>query len=117
MRQENDVIRLSELLLRSFDSGLRFRASRQNVAPASARLTSGYGKSIQLHRGDSLVVHQSRDARVVILEYEVHGKILRTGVSYDNRFVSIITIENRRIVHWRDYMDSLTAWTALNIAS
>jgi ketosteroid isomerase-like protein len=78
---------------------------------------SGYCNSIQLHRGDSLVVHPARDARVVILEYEVHGKILRTGASYDNRFVSIITIENRRIVHWRDYMDSLTAWTALNNAS
>jgi ketosteroid isomerase-like protein len=78
---------------------------------------SGYGKSIQLHRGDSLVVHPARDARVVILEYEVHGKILRTGASYDNRFVSIITIENRKIMHWRDYMDSLAAWTALNNAS
>jgi ketosteroid isomerase-like protein len=78
---------------------------------------SGYGKSIQLHRGDSLVVHPTRDARVVILEYEVHGKILRTDAPYDNRFVSIITIEDRRIVHWRDYMDSLAAWTALNNAS
>ena len=50
----------------------------------------------------------------MILEYDVHGKILLSGVSYDNRLVSVITIENRKIVHWRDYMDSLTAWTALN---
>jgi ketosteroid isomerase-like protein len=78
---------------------------------------SGYGQSIQLHHGDSLVVHPARDPRVVILEYEVHGRILRTGASYDNRFISIITIENRKIVHWRDYMDSLAAWTALNNAS
>jgi ketosteroid isomerase-like protein len=78
---------------------------------------SGYGQSIQLHHGDSLDVHPARDARVAILEYKVHGKILRTGASYDNRFVSIITIENRKIVHWRDYMDSLAAWTALNNAS
>jgi ketosteroid isomerase-like protein len=38
-------------------------------------------------------------------------------MAYDNRFISVITIENRKIVHWRDYMDSLAAWTALNIAS
>jgi ketosteroid isomerase-like protein len=44
----------------------------------------------------------------------VHGKVLATGTSYDNRFVSIVTIENRKIVRWRDYMDSLAAWTALN---
>jgi ketosteroid isomerase-like protein len=77
-------------------------------------LYSGYGKTIGLSRGDALVVHPSTDGRVVILEYEVHGKILATGTPYDNRFVSVVTIENRKIVHWRDYMDSLAAWTALN---
>jgi ketosteroid isomerase-like protein len=78
---------------------------------------SGYGKTIKLHSGDALVVHHSRDSRVVILEYEVHGKILSSGAPYDNRFISVITIEKRKIIHWRDYMDSLAAWTALNSAS
>jgi ketosteroid isomerase-like protein len=77
-------------------------------------LYSGYGKNIKLDSGDALVVHPSRDGSVVIVEYEVHGRILANGKSYDNRFVSIVTIENRKIVHWRDYMDSLAAWTALN---
>ena len=77
---------------------------------------SGYGKTIKLHSGDALVVHHSQDSRVVILEYEVHGKILSNGVSYDNRLISVVTIEKRKIVHWRDYMDSLAAWTALNSA-
>jgi ketosteroid isomerase-like protein len=75
---------------------------------------SGYGKTIKLHSGDALVVHRSEDSRVVILEYEVHGRILSSGAGYDNRFISVVTIENRKIIHWRDYMDSLTAWTALN---
>lgn len=77
-------------------------------------LYSGYGRNVRLDRGDSLIVHPSDDGRVVTLEYEVHGKVLATGVAYDNRFVSIATIENRKIVRWRDYMDSLAAWTALN---
>ena len=50
----------------------------------------------------------------MILEYEVHGKVLGTGAPYDNRFVSIITVADRKIVYWRDYMDSLAAWNALN---
>jgi ketosteroid isomerase-like protein len=79
-------------------------------------LYSGYGNNIVLHRGDALVVHPSTDDRVVILEYEVHGNILATGVPYDNRFISVVTIKNRKIIHWRDYMDSLAAYTALNIA-
>jgi uncharacterized protein len=75
---------------------------------------SGYGKTIKLLSGDALVVHRSQDSRVVILEYEVHGTILSNGLPYDNRFISVITIEDRKIVHWRDYMDSFAAWTALN---
>ena len=76
-------------------------------------LYSGYGNNIWLERGAALAVHPSGDGKVVTLEYEVHGKILKTGVSYDNRFASIAFIENRKIVRWRDYMDSLAAWTAL----
>jgi ketosteroid isomerase-like protein len=75
---------------------------------------SGYGKTIRLHSGDALVVHRSPDSRVVILEDEVHGRILSSGGLYDNRFVSVVTIEDRKIIHWRDYMESLAAWTALN---
>jgi ketosteroid isomerase-like protein len=78
---------------------------------------SGYGKTIRLHSGDRLIVHRCQDTRVVILGYEVHGTILSTGGTYDNRFISVATIENRKIIHWRDYMDSLAAWTALNSAS
>ncbi|MGD0841576.1 MAG: limonene-1,2-epoxide hydrolase, partial [Candidatus Acidiferrales bacterium] len=37
---------------------------------------SGYGRTIKTHSGDGLVVHRSRDSRVVILEYEMHGTIL-----------------------------------------
>ena len=76
-------------------------------------LYAGYGSNILLHGADGLVVHRSQDPRVVILEYDVHGQIIRTGASYDNRFVSVVTIEERKIVHWRDYMDSLAAMTAL----
>ena len=77
-------------------------------------LYSGYGDNIVLHGADALVVHRSQDPRVVIIEYDVHGRILATGVPYDNRFISVVTIQDRKIVHWRDYMDSLAAMTALN---
>ncbi len=77
-------------------------------------LYSGYGNNIRLERGGSLIAYPCDNGRVVTLEYEVHGKIVATDTPYDNRFVSIATIENRKIVRWRDYMDSLAAWRALN---
>jgi ketosteroid isomerase-like protein len=72
----------------------------------------GYCDNIELQSADKLIVHKTDDGRVVI-EYEVHGTILATGVKYNNRFCSIIKIENRKIAQWRDYMDSLAAWNAL----
>ena len=30
-------------------------------------------------------------------------------------FISVVTIEDRKIVQWRDYMDSLAAMTALSM--
>jgi ketosteroid isomerase-like protein len=68
----------------------------------------GYGKHIELHSADV-----TDNGQVIVIEYEVRGKILATDVRYDNRFCSIIILANRRIAHWRDYMDSLAAWNAL----
>jgi len=73
----------------------------------------GYGKHIELHSADHLIKHVTDDGQVIVIEYEVHGKILATGARYDNRFCSIVILADRRITHWRDYMDSLAAWKAL----
>lgn len=73
----------------------------------------GYVENIALHSADKPVFHTTDEGRVVVIEYQVHGTILATGVKYNNRFCSIIKIENRKIAHWRDYMDSLAAWNAL----
>ena len=77
----------------------------------------GYGDAIELQSADKLITHNAGNGRVVIIEYEVHGTVLATGVKYNNRFCSIIEVENRKIAHWRDYMDSLAAWNALTAAS
>lgn len=75
----------------------------------------GYVGAIRIRSADELIVNRADDGRVVIVEYDVHGTILATGVNYDNRFCSIIELEDRKISHWRDYMDSHAAWTALNV--
>jgi ketosteroid isomerase-like protein len=77
-------------------------------------LYAGYGDNIVLHSADALIINRSQDTRVAILEYECHGKIVRTSASYDNRFISVVTIGDRKIVQWRDYMDSLAAMNALS---
>ncbi len=84
----------------------------QGRADLMARF-KGYGNNIKLRSADNLVTHKVGNGRVVVIEYEVHGTVLATGTKYNNRFCSIIRIESRKIAHWRDYMDSLAAWSAL----
>ena len=73
----------------------------------------GYVDNVALRSANELILHKTDDGRVVVIEYEVHGAVVATGVKYDNRFCSIIKIESRKVAHWRDYMDSLAAWNAL----
>lgn len=76
------------------------------------RQFGGYVDNVELQVADRLIVYKTDDGRVLTMEYEVHGTILATGNEYDNRFCSIIAIKDRKIAHWRDYMDSLAAWNA-----
>ena len=73
----------------------------------------GYVDNIALQSADKLMTHKTDDGRIVVIEYDILGTILATGAKYSNRFCSVIKIENRKISHWRDYMDSLAAWNAL----
>ncbi len=68
------------------------------------------GYSNELHTADNLRVYKA-EGGVVVLEYEVHGTV-PGGKAYDNRFCSIVTIKDRKIVYWRDYMDSLAVMLA-----
>jgi uncharacterized protein len=73
----------------------------------------GYVDNIALRSANELILHKTDDGRVVVIEYEVPGTVVATGVKYDNRFCSIVKLESRKIADCRDYMDSLAAWNAL----
>ena len=75
-------------------------------------LYSGYSDYIDLRRADNLRVYRDREASVAVLEYEVHGKSVQSGRPYDNRFISVVTIKNRKVTHWRDYLDPVAVFNA-----
>lgn len=70
------------------------------------------GYSAILHSADNLRVYSAAEQGVITLEYEVHGIIPSTGKKYDNRFCSIVTLKGRKIIHWRDYMDTFAMMIA-----
>ncbi|MBC8617939.1 nuclear transport factor 2 family protein [Parabacteroides faecis] len=65
------------------------------------------GYSMELKYADNLRVYKDIEQGVITLEYQVHGTSPYSQKLYDNRFCSIVTIKDRKIVHWRDYADSL----------
>jgi ketosteroid isomerase-like protein len=56
--------------------------------------------------------YYDRDQSVVVAEYTIHGTAVKSGRPYTNRFVSVITVNDRKIVHWRDYLDPLAVFAA-----
>ena len=80
---------------------------------AVAELYRGYGETIVLHGSDELAVHRDHEASVVVLEYAVHGRAVSTGHAYDNHFVSVITIKDRKVTRWRDYLDPVAVFDAI----
>ncbi len=76
-------------------------------------LFKGYVAGVRLRSADILFVNTADDGRLVVIEYDVHGIILATNTAYENRFCSIVGLKDRKVAHWRDYMDSLAAWNAL----
>ena len=80
---------------------------------AVAELYRGYGSNIVLRSADELAVHRDREASVIVLEYAVHGQAVHTGRTYDNHFVSVITIKDRKVTRWRDYLDPVAVFNAI----
>lgn len=76
-------------------------------------LYRGYGSTFFLDRCYDLRVHQSDSTHSVVLEYASQGKVVATGYPYSNRYVSVITLKDRKVSHWRDYLDPLRVFAAL----
>lgn len=75
-------------------------------------LYRGYQRAFFLDRCFDLRVHRADDSTVT-LEYASEGKVTATGRPYGNHYISVITIKGRKIVHWRDYLDPLRVFAAL----
>ncbi|MGZ4402332.1 MAG: nuclear transport factor 2 family protein [Gaiellaceae bacterium] len=76
-------------------------------------LYRGYGSTFFLDRCHDLRVHRSDSTSSVVLEYGSQGKVVATSHPYSNRYISVITLKDRKVSHWRDYLDPLRVSAAL----
>jgi ketosteroid isomerase-like protein len=80
---------------------------------AVAELYRPYGTTIVLDRCYDLAVHHDQVTDVLVLEYASEGRIVATGHPYGNRYVSVLSIVDRKVAHWRDYLDPIAVLDAL----
>ncbi len=79
---------------------------------ALAEQYSGYGDAIVQTGSSDVYRYCDPEKSVVVLEYTMHGTVVSTGAPYTNRFISVITVKDRKLVHWRDYLDPLAVFAA-----
>ncbi len=80
---------------------------------AVAELYRPYGTMIVLDRCHDLAVHHDVKTGVVVLEYASKGRVVATGAPYTNRYISVLTITDRKVTRWRDYLDPVAVFDAL----
>ena len=79
---------------------------------AVAELYRSYGDTFVLHRCFDLAVHHDGEAGVVVLEYASEGQVVVTGTGYANRYISVLTVVDRKVSRWRDYLDPIDVFEA-----
>jgi ketosteroid isomerase-like protein len=80
---------------------------------AVAELYRPYGETFVLNRCFDVAVHRDRETGVVVLEYASEGRVVKTGADYSNRYVSVLTITERKVTRWRDYLDPIAVFDAV----
>jgi uncharacterized protein len=71
-----------------------------------ARLRAG-AASRRYKRLGSVVIHETADPEVVIVEYELHGEFTQTAEPFSMRFLMVLTVRDGQIVHSRDYSNPI----------
>ena len=76
-------------------------------------LYRGYGSTFILDRCYDLRIHHSPSTSSVVLEYSSEGRVVATAQPYSNRYISVVAITDREVSAWRDYLDPLRVFAAL----
>jgi ketosteroid isomerase-like protein len=54
-----------------------------------------------------LVLHETTDAEVIIVEYEAHGAVVATGAPFHQTVIAVIRVQNGQVLSYRDYINPL----------
>ena len=61
----------------------------------------------------NVVVHETTDPEVIIVEYEAYGTVVPTGAPFQQTLIAVFRVRNGQIVSYRDYLNPLPLAEAL----
>ncbi len=54
-----------------------------------------------------IVVHETADPEVLVVEYVLAGTVTTTGRRESAAFIGVLRVRDGRVVHWREYQNTL----------
>jgi ketosteroid isomerase-like protein len=70
-------------------------------------LTEAAKTFIRFDEYRDVVVHETTDPEVVIVEYDAHGTVIATGAPFRQTVIAVFRVRNGQIVSYRDYINPL----------
>ncbi|MGW0461558.1 nuclear transport factor 2 family protein [Streptomyces tendae] len=83
------------------------RPRRLEGREAVAAYMRHYPDHIDLHDLPDLRIHETTDARTVVVEMRGVGRLVRTGAPFDMTYIAVVTVEDGRFTSYRDYWNPL----------
>ena len=92
-------------------SGAPVRVEGRDAVQAFLAAASRAPIRIDEHR--DVVLHETLDPEVVIVEYRAIGALTTTGAPYEQHLIAVFTVHDGRVVSYRDFLDPLVLAKAL----
>lgn len=104
---DNFIAMMSEDFVMEFPyarPGMQPRIEGRDAVVAYLMTVAG---SVSVDTVDNVVVHQTADPEVVIVEFEAHGRAPKVDEPYDQRYISVIRARGGRMIHYKDYWNPI----------
>jgi ketosteroid isomerase-like protein len=82
-------------------------ARLQGRAEIRRHLTEAANGFLRFDEYRDVVVHETTDPEVIIVEYEAHGTLVATGAPFEQTVIAVLRVQNGQILSYRDYINPL----------
>jgi ketosteroid isomerase-like protein len=85
----------------------------QGRAEIRDHLTKVAKNLIRFDEYRNVMMHETTDPEVIIVEYDAHGVVVATGAPFEQTVIAVIRVRNGQILSYRDYVNPLPLAAAL----